>query len=230
MTTSTNQDELKAQVGRYAVEYIDGLLTKDAVVGVGTGSTTNHFIDALATVKHKFDGTVSSSEASGERLRGHGIQVFELNDVNELVVYVDGADEVNGRLQLIKGGGGAHTREKIIASCAKEFICIVDQSKLVPCLGKFPLPVEVIPMARSAVARKIVGLGGRPIYRQGFVTDNKNQIIDVHGMQIDDPISLEQALNNIVGVVSNGLFAVAPASLVLVATADGVEMRRGGSM
>ncbi len=224
--TSANQDALKVQVGQQAVKYIDKLLTKDAVVGVGTGSTTNHFIDALARVKHKFDGVVSSSEASSQRLQGHGIQVFELNDVNELIVYVDGADEVNNQLQLIKGGGGAHTREKIIASCAKEFICIVDQSKLVPCLGEFPLPVEVIPMARSAVARRIVGLGGKPIYRPGFVTDNGNQILDVHGMQIDDPVSLERALNNIVGVVSNGLFGISPPSLLLIATPTGVETRR----
>ena len=224
--TVADQDALKAAVGRQAVEYIDRLLTKDAVVGVGTGSTTNYFIDALAGVKHKFNGAVSSSEASTQRLLEHGIPVFELNDVNELIVYVDGADEANDRLQLIKGGGGAHTREKIIASCAKEFICILDQSKLVSCLGSFPLPVEVLPMARSAVARKIVALGGKPIYRQGFVTDNNNHILDIHKMQIDEPVSLERELNNIVGVVANGLFSISPPQLLLVATPTGVEVRR----
>ena len=224
--TVADQDALKAEVGKHAVEYIDRLLTKDAVVGVGTGSTANYFIDALAGVKHKFNGAVSSSEASRQRLLDQGIPVFELNDVNELIVYVDGADEVNDRLQLIKGGGGAHTREKIIASCAKEFICIVDQSKLVSCLGNFPLPVEVIPMARSAVARKIVALGGTPIYRQGFITDNNNHILDIHKMQIEEPVSLERELNNIVGLVANGLFSISPPQLLLVATPTGVERHR----
>ena len=223
------QDELKAQVGQYAADYIDPLLVKDAVVGVGTGSTANCFIDALARVKHRFDGAVSSSEASSRRLKARGIQVLALNDVNELIVYVDGADEVNDQLQLIKGGGGAHTREKIVADCAREFICIVDESKLVSHLGAFPLPVEVLPMARSSVARKIVGLGGQPVYRCGFATDNGNQILDIHGLRIDEPIPMEQALNNITGVVSSGLFAIKPADVLLVSTSSrGVEVRQAG--
>lgn len=218
-----NQDELKAAVGQRAAEYIDPLLTSDAIVGVGTGSTANCFIDSLAGFKHRFDGAVASSEATAERLRGHGIPVYDLNDVNELLVYVDGADECNPRLELIKGGGGALTREKIVASVSKQFICIVDESKLVDVLGKYPLPVEVIPMARSAVARKLVALGGQPVYRQGVVTDNGNIILDVHGLKITDACGLEDEINAITGVVTQGLFAKRPADLLLVGKTDGVE-------
>jgi ribose 5-phosphate isomerase A len=218
-----NQDALKAQVGRRAAEYIDRLLHPKAVVGVGTGSTANFFIDVLAEARHKFDGAVASSEATAERLKGHGITVYDLNDVDELVVYVDGADEANARLELIKGGGGALTREKIVASVAKEFVCIVDETKLVDVLGVYPLPVEVIPMARSAVARKIVGLGGQPVYRQGFVTDNGNVILDVHGLKIADACGLEHELNNLTGVVTQGLFALRPADVLLIAGDDGVR-------
>ena len=218
-----NQQELKAQVGQAAADYIDRLLTKEAIVGVGTGSTANCFIDSLAKSKHKFDGAVASSEATAERLKGHGITVYDLNDVNELVVYVDGADETNARLELIKGGGGALTREKIVASVAREFVCIVDGSKLVDVLGKYPLPVEVIPMARSAVARKLVALGGQPVYRQGFVTDNNNVILDVHGLAITDACGLEDEINSIVGVVTQGLFAKRPADVLLIGRESGVE-------
>jgi len=216
-----NQDELKAAVGRRAADYIDSRLTPDAIVGVGTGSTANCFIDALAESKHKFDGAVASSEATADRLKGHGIPVYDLNEVNELLVYVDGADETNGNLELIKGGGGALTREKIVASVARDFVCIVDETKLVDVLGAYPLPVEVIPMARSAVARKLVALGGQPVYRQGFVTDNGNVILDVHGLSITDPCSLEDSINGIAGVVTQGLFAKRPADLLLVARNSG---------
>ena len=218
-----NQDELKARVGQHAADYIDRSLTNEAIVGVGTGSTANFFIDALAKSKHKFDGAVASSEATADRLKEHGIAVYDLNDVNEMVVYVDGADEANPRLELIKGGGGALTREKIVASVAREFVCIVDETKMVAVLGKFPLPVEVIPMARSAVARRLVALGGQPVYRQGFVTDNGNVILDVHGMEITDAVGLENEINNITGVVTLGLFARRPADLLLVAGESGVE-------
>ena len=218
-----NQDQLKAQVGQHAVDYIDRYLAHNSVIGVGSGSTTNCFIDSLAKIKHKFDGTVASSIASAERLMNHGIPVYELNDVNELAFYVDGADEANNRLELIKGGGGAHTREKIVASEADQFICIVDSSKLVKTLGTFPLPVEVIPMARSAVARAMVKLGGKPVYREDFVTDNGNVILDVYNLVIDEPCHLEEQINNITGVVSNGLFSIKPADVLLVGHANGVE-------
>jgi|TARA_B100000959_G_C14987085_1_gene626110 ribose 5-phosphate isomerase A len=218
-----NQDQLKAQVGQHAVDYIDKLLGPASIIGVGTGSTANCFIDSLAKIKHKFDGAVASSNASAERLASHGIPVYELNDVNELLVYVDGADEANSGLELIKGGGGAHTREKIVASVARQFVCIVDSSKLVNTLGTFPLPLEVIPMARSAVARAMVILGGKPVYRENFLTDNGNQILDVYDMSIDEPRQLEERINNITGVVSNGLFAIKPADILLVGHADGVD-------
>ncbi|MBQ75108.1 MAG: ribose 5-phosphate isomerase A [Gammaproteobacteria bacterium] len=218
-----NQDQLKAQVGQHAVDYIDKLLDPDSIIGVGTGSTANCFIDSLAGIKHKFDGTVASSNASAERLVSHGIPVYELNDVNELLVYVDGADETNADLELIKGGGGAHTREKIVASVARQFVCIVDSSKLVDTLGTFPLPLEVIPMARSAVARAMVSLGGKPVYRENFLTDNGNQILDVYDLSIDEPRGLEERINNITGVVSNGLFAIKPADVLLVGHANGVD-------
>ena len=219
-----DQDELKAAVGRQAADYIEPHLTRDAIVGVGTGSTANFFIDALAACKAKFDGAVASSEATEERLRGHGIPVYDLNDVDEMLFYVDGADESNNNLELIKGGGGALTREKIVASVAREFICIVDESKQVPVLGGFPLPVEVIPMARSAVARKLVALGGQPVYRQGFVTDNRNVILDVHNMDLVDPVGSEKRINNLPGVVTCGLFAIRPADLVLMAGPSGVTV------
>lgn len=220
-----DQEELKRQVGQRAVEYIDRHLTSASIVGVGTGSTANYFIDALAAVKHKFDGAVASSVASEQRLQSHGIPVYDLNSTAELSFYVDGADEANAQLQLIKGGGGALTREKIVASVAEQFVCIVDESKLVDVLGGFPLPVEVIPMARSAVARQLVAIGGRPVYRQGFTTDNGNVILDVHDLEIVDPVGLEARINNITGVVTNGLFAMRPADVLLVGTEDGIETR-----
>lgn len=214
-----SQDALKKAAAEAALEYV----LPGTIVGVGTGSTVNFFIDALATVKHKIEGTVSSSVASTERLKAHGIPVYDLNAVNEIEVYVDGADESNEHLHLIKGGGGALTREKIIAAVARKFVCIADESKLVPLLGKFPLPVEVIPMARSHVARQIVKLGGNPVYRDGFVTDNGNIILDVHGLQIVDPSRLETELNQIVGVVTNGLFAHRPADVLIMGTKDGIK-------
>jgi ribose 5-phosphate isomerase A len=218
-----DQNELKKQVARAALSYIEPLLEDDTVIGVGTGSTTNCFIEELARVKGRINGTVSSSDASTERLRQLGIQVFDLNSVDEVSFYVDGADEANRYLQLIKGGGAALTREKIVAAVAREFICIVDESKLVDVLGKFPLPVEVIPMARSHVARQIVKLGGDPVYREGCVTDNGNHILDVYNLSIVNPRELEEQLNQVTGVVTNGLFAVRPADRLLVATATGVE-------
>ena len=221
-----NQEALKQQVAQAAVDYIDPHLTSQSVIGVGTGSTANYFIDALALIKHKFDGTVASSLASEERLRSHGIPVFDLNGVKDMQFYIDGADESNHQLELIKGGGGALTREKIVASVAETFICIVDASKMQGTLGKFPLPVEVIPMARSAVARALVQLGGRPVYRQDFVTDNGNIILDVPDLQITHPKALESAINNLPGVVTNGLFALRPADLIMVGTATGAETRK----
>ncbi len=217
------QDELKQAVAEAAVNYIKPHLRPDAVIGVGTGSTANCFIDALACHKHLFDGAVASSEATAERLRAHGIPVYELNGVNSLEFYIDGADEVNDRLEMIKGGGGALTREKIVAAVARTFICIVDGSKRVDTLGGFPLPVEVIPMARSYIARELFKHDAQPVYREGFVTDNGNQILDVHNLQIDSAVALEQELNNLVGVVTNGLFAARPADVLLVGTEQGVE-------
>jgi ribose 5-phosphate isomerase A len=218
------QDEMKQAVAEAAVERIRPLLDSDTIIGVGTGSTANLFIDALAGIKHLFAGAVASSEATAERLRSHGIDVYDLNSVDQLAVYVDGADEFDPHLHLVKGGGGALTREKIVAAVAKEFICIVDSTKKVDLLGEFPLPVEVIPMARSHVARELVRLGGQPVYREGFVTDNGNVILDVQDMEILDPKALEQQINNIVGVVTNGLFACRPADVVLMGTPDGVEV------
>jgi ribose 5-phosphate isomerase A len=190
---------------------------------VGTGSTANFFIDALASLKDSFASAVASSEATAERLRGHGIEVIELNDAGTLDVYIDGADESNPQLHLIKGGGAALTREKIVAAATTEFICIADQSKYVETLGAFPLPVEVIPMARSYVARELVKLGGDPVYREGVVTDNGNIILDVYNFAIPDPVATEQAINNIAGVVTNGLFAMRAANVLLLATPDGVK-------
>ncbi|WP_287031188.1 ribose-5-phosphate isomerase RpiA [Pseudomonas sp. UBA6310] len=217
------QDQLKQAVAQAAVDFILPKLDAKSIVGVGTGSTANCFIDALARHKMEFDGAVASSEATAARLKGHGIPVYELNTVSDLEFYVDGADEANDRLELIKGGGAALTREKIVAAVARTFICIADGSKRVPLLGGFPLPVEVIPMARSHVARQIVKLGGDPVYRDGVLTDNGNIILDVHNLRIDSPMALEEDLNNIVGVVTNGLFAARPADLLLLGTADGVR-------
>ena len=215
----TSQDELKKAVAQAAIGYIQ----PGSIVGVGTGSTANCFIDELAKIKHKIDGTVASSLASAQRLESHGIRVLDLNAVDEISVYVDGTDETNKYLHLIKGGGGALTREKIVAAVAKKFVCIADESKLVDVLGKFPLPVEVIPMARSYVARELVKLGGQPVYRDGFLTDNGNVILDVRNLTILDPVALEQLLNNISGVVTNGLFARRPADILLLGTPHGVK-------
>ena len=217
------QDQLKQAVAQAAMDFIRPKLSEKSVVGVGTGSTANFFIDALALHKMDFDGAVASSEATAARLKGHGIPVYDLNAVDGLEFYVDGADESNERLELIKGGGAALTREKIVAAVAKQFICIADASKLVPMLGAFPLPVEVIPMARSHVARQLVKLGGDPVYREGVVTDNGNIILDVFNMEILDPVALERDINAIVGVVTNGLFAARPADLLLLGTAEGVR-------
>ena len=214
-----DQDALKKQVAEAAIDYVE----TGTVIGVGTGSTANHFIDALAGIKGKIDGTVASSVASAERLKSHGIPVYDLNDVGELSVYVDGADETNDYLHLIKGGGGALTREKIVAGASKKFVCICDESKLVKVLGAFPLPIEVIPMARSFVARELVKHGGQPELRQGFTTDNGNLILDVRGLDIMEPISFEKTLNNIPGIVTVGIFAVRPADVLLLGTAGGVK-------
>ena len=224
-----NQDQLKQNVAQAALDYIKPHLEKGSVIGVGTGSTANRFIDLLATVRDDFDGAVASSDATAERLNSHGIPVYDLNSVTALEFYVDGADETNERLELIKGGGGALTREKIVAAVARTFICIADESKKVDILGDFPLPVEVLPMARSYVGRQIVGLGGDPVYRNGFTTDNGNIIIDIHNLDISRPIKVEEKLNNIVGIVTNGLFARRPADVLLLGTSDGVKQTtRGG--
>jgi len=219
---SDNAETKKRAAAEAALEFVED----DIVVGVGTGSTVNHFIDALATRADRIRGAVSSSEASTERLEAAGIEVLDLNDAGDIPVYVDGADEATVRGQLIKGGGGALTREKIVAAAARRFVCIVDDSKVVRMLGKFPLAVEVIPMARSLVARKIVALGGQPEFRQGVVTDNGNQILDVHHLTIEQPMALEAELNQIPGVVTNGLFAIRGADVLIVAGDDGVETHR----
>tara|TARA_Y100000746_G_scaffold119439_2_gene102208 strand:- start:4403 stop:5041 length:639 start_codon:yes stop_codon:yes gene_type:complete len=205
----------KISVAKKAIEYIEKKLSQDMVLGIGTGSTVNFFIEELERHKSYFKGAVSSSEASSKLLKEKNIEVFSLNDVNEVAFYIDGADEVSPENFLIKGGGGAHTREKIVASAAKEFICIIDESKFVDVLGSFPLPIEVIPESRSMVSRKVVSLGGSPVYREGFITDQGNQIIDVHDMKIDQPHELEAKLNNIAGVVDNGIFAFNKPELVL---------------
>ncbi len=213
------QDEMKKAAALAAVEHVQS----GWVVGIGTGSTANHFVDALAKIKGKIDGAVASSNATAERLKKHGIAVLDLNATGDLPLYVDGADEATQHRQLIKGGGGALTREKIVAAASKTFICIADESKLVDVLGKFPLPVEVIPMARSLVARKIVELGGDPVWRQGFTTDNGNVILDVHNLNILDPVALEEKLDRLAGVVTNGLFARRPADLLLFGGSQGVR-------
>jgi ribose 5-phosphate isomerase A len=212
-----SQEDLK----RVAAEAAIAHLPDGGIIGVGTGSTVNHFIDLLAKIKHRFDGAVSSSEASTQRMKAHGIPVLDLNSCGDLEVYVDGADESNHHLQLIKGGGGALTREKIIAGASRKFVCIADESKLVDVLGTFPLPVEVIPMARSFVARQLVKLGGTPVWRESFVTDNGNLILDVRGLEIMEPMKLEDAINRIPGVVTVGLFAHRPADVLILGTPSG---------
>ena len=213
------KDEIKQAVAQAALEYVQA----GTVIGVGTGSTANFFIDALAAVKHKIDGAVASSVATANRLKGHGIRVLELNETGDLPLYVDGADEATQHLHLIKGGGGALTREKIVAAASKKFVCIADESKLVGVLGEFPLPIEVIPMARSFVARQLVKLGGTPVLRESFTTDNGNVILDVRGLQILEPAKLEATLNNIPGIVTNGLFALRPADVLLLGSEKGVR-------
>ncbi|MGH8686065.1 MAG: ribose-5-phosphate isomerase RpiA [Nitrosospira sp.] len=213
------QDEQKRAVAQAAIQYVPA----GCVVGVGTGSTANYFIDELAKIKHKIEGAVASSEATAQRLAGHGIEVVDLNSVDLLPVYIDGTDEITEHLHMIKGGGGALTREKIVAAVAKKFICVADQSKLVGMLGKFPLPVEVIPMAQSYVARELTRLGGQPTLRQGFITDNGNIILDVRGLQILNPVELETTLNQITGVVTNGLFAKRGADVLLMGVDNGIR-------
>jgi ribose 5-phosphate isomerase A len=212
------QDEMKQAVAKAAIDYV-----KDGIIGVGTGSTANYFIDQLARIKGRIDGAVASSEATAQRLKSHGIAVFDLNSVDDMDIYVDGADEITEHFHMIKGGGGALTREKIVAACARHFVCVADQSKLVGVLGKFPLPVEVVPMARGYVARELVKLGGQPKLREGFTTDNGNVILDVSGLSILDPIAVESAINQITGVVTNGLFARRPADILLLGTESGVK-------
>ena len=213
------KDEIKQAVAKAALEYVQA----GTVIGVGTGSTANFFIDALAGIKHKIEGAVASSVATANRLKGHGILVLELNETGDLPLYVDGADEATQHLHLIKGGGGALTREKIVAAASKKFVCIADESKLVGVLGEFPLPIEVIPMARSFVARQLVKLGGNPMLRENFKTDNGNVIIDVRGLEILEPAKLEATLNNIPGIVTNGLFAIRPADVLLLGSEKGVH-------
>jgi ribose 5-phosphate isomerase A len=218
-----SQQDLKQQAADAALTLIEPLLTAQAVIGVGTGSTADLFIDGLAKYRGRFRGAVASSERSAKRLAALGILVLDLNEVETMPVYVDGADEINSQLHLIKGGGGALTREKIVSSVAKQFVCIADESKLVESLGQFPLPIEVLPMACEAVARVARQLGGNPVLRQGFTTDNGNQILDVHGLKINNAPELERQLNNVPGVVTNGLFALRPAEVALLATQQGIR-------
>lgn len=217
-------DEMKKKAAEAALPYVP----EGEIIGVGTGSTVNHFIDYLATMKGKIEGTVSSSEASTERLKAHGIPVYDLNSVGEIGVYIDGADESNNQLHLIKGGGGALTREKIIAAASKKFVCIADESKLVDVMGEFPLPVEVIPMARSYVARELVKLGGNPVWREDFTTDNGNVILDVHNLRIMEPVKLEKTINDIVGVVTVGIFGMRPADVLILGTPNGAKVVNPG--
>jgi ribose 5-phosphate isomerase A len=214
------QDEKKRAVAEAALEYVE----EDSIVGVGTGSTVNFFIDALAAIKHRIDGAVASSEATAERLRKHGIRVLDLNAAGEVPVYIDGADEATRHKYLTKGGGGALTREKIIAAASHKFVCIIDDSKLVGTLGEFPIPVEVIPMARSYVGRRIAKIGGHPDLRADFKTDNGNIIIDIHGLKVLNPVETERELNQITGVVCNGLFAVRAADVLLVGDDSGIKI------
>ena len=217
------QDQQKQAVARAARDYVAAKIDTGAIIGVGTGSTANFFIDQLAAIKGRLGGAVASSEATRKRLEGHGIRVLDLNEVDHLPIYVDGADEIDAGLRMIKDGGGALTREKIVAAVAGIFVCLCDQSKLVERLGKFPLPVEVIPMARAYVSRELTKLGGQPKLREAFVTDNGNLIIDIHGLSIVDPVALETRISQIVGVVTNGLFARRSADILLLATAEGVK-------
>jgi len=212
-----NADQMKQQAALAALAHVE----EGAILGVGTGSTVDHFIDAMAAQKLRIRGAVSSSERSTKRLIAAGYEVLDLNTTGDLDLYIDGADESDRHLRLIKGGGGALTREKIVAAASRRFVCIADESKLVDVLGKFPLPIEVIPMARSYVARQLVALGGQPVYREGFVTDNGNQILDIHGLSIIDPVSMETTINGIAGVVTVGLFARRPADLLILGTASG---------
>ena len=215
------QDELKNEVAKAALKYV----APETIIGVGTGSTANFFIDQLATIKSSIKGTVASSIETANRLKNHGIDVFDLNEVSEISVYIDGADESDHHLNLIKGGGGALTREKIVAAVSKQFVCIADDSKLVDVLGQFPLPIEVIPMATKYVKREIIkSIGGNPVLREEFTTDNGNLILDIHGLTIESPKALENQLNSIVGVVTNGLFANRGADILLLATQNGVNM------
>jgi len=213
------QDDMKRAVAQAAIAHVPN----DCIVGVGTGSTANFFIDELGKIKHKIRGAVASSEASAKRLQGHGIEVISLNDAGTLPVYVDGADEITRHMHMVKGGGGALTREKIVAAASKKFVCVCDGSKLVDVLGKFPLPVEVIPMARSYVARELTKLGGQPVLREGFTTDNGNVILDVRGLHIMNPVELESTLDHLAGAVTNGLFARRPADVLLLGTPEGVQ-------
>ncbi len=217
------QDELKQAVARATRDYVADRLPIGAILGVGTGSTANFFIDEIAAIKDRLGGTVASSEATAKRLAGHGIRVFDLNEIDAMGIYVDGADEIDGGMAMIKGGGGALTREKIVAAVADTFVCICDASKRVQTMGRFPLPVEVIPMARAYVSRELARLGGTPKLREGMVTDNGNLIVDVHGLSITDPVGLERRINQIVGVVTNGLFAERGADVLLLAAPDGVQ-------
>lgn len=218
-----SQQELKQQAADAALELVEQVAGPDVIIGVGTGSTADLFIDGLARFKGRIGGTVASSERSAARLAGHGLKVLDLNDVASMPIYVDGADEIDANLHMIKGGGGAQTREKIVASVADRFVCIVDESKLVEVMGKFPLPIEVIPMARESVARAMVALGGQPRLREGFVTDNGNIILDVAGLSITDAPGLEARVNNLAGVVTCGLFAIAGADVALLATQNGIR-------
>ncbi len=214
-----NQDAMKKAAAQAALAYVE----PGMIVGIGTGSTANHFIDLLAGIKHQIEATVASSIVSAQRLESHGIRVLDLNEAGQLSLYVDGADESNAHLHLVKGGGGALTREKIVAGASEKFVCIADDTKLVKTLGKFPLPIEVIPMAQALVAREMVKLGGNPVLRQDFTTDNGNIIIDVHGLEILDPVAMENRINQIPGVVTNGLFAIRPADVLILGGADGVR-------
>lgn len=214
-----SQEDKKKRVAQAAIDYVQ----TGTVIGVGTGSTANYFIDALAQIKHRIDGAVASSDATAQRLKSHGIPVLDLNGVDAVSVYIDGADEANRHRQLIKGGGGALTREKIVAAVAKQFVCIADDSKLVDILGRFPLPIEVVPMARSYVARELRALGGNPYWREGFVTDNGNVVLDIHNLEIMEPVKMESEINQIPGVVTNGLFARRAADVLLIATDGGVK-------
>ena len=217
------QDEMKQAVARAARDYVAERLPLGAILGVGTGSTANFFIDEIAAIKDRLGGAVASSEATAKRLAGHGIRVLDLNYIDAMGIYVDGADEIDGGMAMVKGGGGALTREKIVAAVAGTFVCICDASKRVETMGRFPLPVEVIPMARAYVSRELARLGGTPKLREGLVTDNGNLILDVHGLSITDPVGLEARINQIVGVVTNGLFAQRGADVLLLATTDGVQ-------